>query len=273
MPDDTLDLVQMYAMYEDIKVYERLHSATIQAEVVLSCSKDLEEAQTDLDIELSKAGKLLDQLKGTAVRDYGSKVNQILAAHDKARPFVDEVKKCMQGVENAIPKLQTLLRDRGQVEGIAHSPFQLHKVIEATQKAAQSEAIAAFKALCKKAVKISVLRSEDVQKMIDATAKARGDLEKSDAELASTSTCKTIAPFLRGALIMMSNIMRKSKRELTTYELFKNKLDSMPRHLQIMEEVSMQTSCSICHESGVHANCSECEASVCAECYGQYVAS
>ena len=104
MPDDTLDLVQMYAMYEDIKVYERLHSATIQAEVVLSCSKDLEEAQTDLDIELSKAGKLLDQLKGTAVRDYGSKVNQILAAHNKARPFVDEVKKCMQGVEHAIPK-------------------------------------------------------------------------------------------------------------------------------------------------------------------------
>ena len=35
MPDDTLDLVPMYAMYEDIKVYERLHSATIQAEVVL----------------------------------------------------------------------------------------------------------------------------------------------------------------------------------------------------------------------------------------------
>ena len=147
MPDDTLDLVQMYAMYEDIKVYERLHSATIQAEVVLSCSKDLEEAQTDLDIELSKAGKLFDQLKGTAVRDYGSKVNQILAAYDKARPFVDEVKKCMQGVENAIPKLQTLLRDRGQVEGITHSPFQLHKVIEATQKVTQSETIARSK-LC-----------------------------------------------------------------------------------------------------------------------------
>ena len=151
--------------------------------------------------------------------------------------------------------------------------FQLHKVIEATQKVTQSEAIAAFKALCKKAVKISVLRSEDMQKMIDATAKARGDLENSDAALASTSTCKTVAPFLRGVLIMMSNVMRKSKRELTTYELFKNKLDSMPRHLQIMEAACMQSSCSICHESGVHANCSECEASVCAECYGQYVAS
>ena len=198
MPEDTLDLVQMHAMYEDIKVYERLHSATIQAEVFLSCSKDLEEAQTDLDTELSKAAKLMDQLKGTALRDYGSKVSQILAAHDKARPFVDEVKKRLQDVEHAMPNLQTLLRDRSQVEGIAHSPFQLHKVIEATQKVTQSEAIAAFKALCKKAVKISVLRSEDMQKMIDATAKARGDLENSDAELASTSTCKTVAPFSAG---------------------------------------------------------------------------
>ena len=63
MPDDTLDLVQMYAMYEDIKVYGRLHSATIQAEVFLSCSKDLEEAQTDLDTELSKAANVLVQLK------------------------------------------------------------------------------------------------------------------------------------------------------------------------------------------------------------------
>ena len=69
MPDDTLDLVQMHAMCEDIKVYERLHSVTIQAEVFLSCSKDLEEAQTDFDTELSKAAKLLDQLKGTALRD------------------------------------------------------------------------------------------------------------------------------------------------------------------------------------------------------------
>ena len=120
----------------------------------------------------------MDQLKGTALRDYGSKVSQILAAHDKARPFVDEVKKRLQDVENAMPNLQTLLRDRSQVEGIAHSPFQLHKVIEATQKVTQSEAIAAFKALCKKAVKISVLRSEDMQKMIDASAKARGDLKK-----------------------------------------------------------------------------------------------
>ena len=36
MPDDMLDLVQMHAMYDDIKVYERLHSATVQAEVFLS---------------------------------------------------------------------------------------------------------------------------------------------------------------------------------------------------------------------------------------------
>ena len=272
MSEDTLDIVQMHAMYDDIKVYERLHSATVQAEVFLSCCKDLEEAQADLETELSKAAKLLEQLKGTALRDYESKVTRVLAAHDKARPFVDEVNKCLQDVESAKPKLQTLLRERSQVEGVAHSPFQLHKVIEATQRVTQSDAIAAFKDLCKKAVNISVLRREDVKKMIGVTAKALGDLENSDADLASTGTCKTIGPFLRGVIILMSNVTRSSKRKIKEYELFKDKLNSMPRTLQIMEAAGMQSSCTICRESGVHANCSECETSVCADCYGQYVA-
>ena len=273
MSEDTLDIVQMHAMYDDIKVYERLHSATVQAEVFLSCSKDLEQAQTDFDIELSKAAKLLDQLKGTALRDYESKVTRVLAAHDKALPFLDEVKKCMQDVENAMPKLHTLLRDRSQVEGVAHSAFQLHKVIEATQKVTQSDAIAAFKDLCKKAVKISVLRHEDMKKMMGVTARALGDLENSDAELASSSTCKTIGPFLRGVILTMSSVMRNSKRKLNEYERFKDMLCSMPRTLQIMETEGMHSSCTICRESGIHANCSECETSVCADCYGQYVAS
>ena len=41
MSEDTLDIVQMHAMYDDIKVYERLHSATSRRRYFCPVAKTL----------------------------------------------------------------------------------------------------------------------------------------------------------------------------------------------------------------------------------------